>query len=52
MDFNTTTSSMSLYTEDVVSLSNGGGGGGAEDDMWESVIIKSDIVQEWSVTSE
>lgn len=48
VDFNTATSSMSLYTEDVGALSEGGAG----DDMWESVIVKSGVVQEWSVTSE
>lgn len=48
VDFNTATSSMSLYTEDVGALSDGGGG----DDMWESIIVKNDVVQEWSVTSE
>lgn len=51
MDFNINTNSMSLYTEDMCALSSGGGGGGAED-MWESVIVKDDIIQEWSVTSE
>lgn len=39
---------MSLYTEDVGALSDGGG----RDDMWESIIVKNDVVQEWSVTSE
>lgn len=54
VDFNTTTNSMSLYTEDMCALSsvNGEGGGGGDDDMWESIIVKNDVVQEWSVTSK
>ena len=41
---------MSLYTEDVCAPGGKGEEGG--DDMWESVIIKNDIVQDWNVTSE
>lgn len=49
------TNNMSLYTEDMCSPGGGeGGGGGVEegDDMWESIIVKNDIIKEWSVTSK
>lgn len=50
MDFNLATGNMSLYTEDMGRQEGGGAGEG--DDMWESVIVKSGLVKEWSVTSE
>ena len=53
MDFNIATSNLSLYTEDLNSPEGGGSGGGEEDDgMWESIIIKNNIVKEWSIKGE
>lgn len=49
VDFNVATSNMSLYTEDI--CDSGGSMAGEGDDMWESIIVKNDIVKEWSVTS-
>ena len=43
------TSNMSLYTKD---LGGGAGGGADSDDMWESIIVKNEIVKDWSVTSK
>lgn len=53
VDFNIATNNMSLYTEDVCTPGpEGGAQGNDNDDMWESIIVKNDIVKEWSVTSE
>lgn len=41
---------MSLYAKDM--HMPGGGGAEESDDMWESVIVKSDVVKDWSIRSE
>lgn len=50
VDFNIATTSMSLYAKDM--HMPGGGGAEESDDMWESVIVKSDVVKDWSIRSE
>ena len=49
MDFNVATSNLSLYVEDV--QQKGSQRDDEDDGMWESVIIKKDIVKDWNVLS-
>ena len=57
MDFNLATHNLSLYVDDMQPQLVGKEGEGpqddqAEDGMWESVIIKKDMVKDWNVLSK
>ena len=57
MDFNLATHNLSLYVDDMQPQLVGKKGEGpqddqAEDGMWESVIIKKDMVKDWNVLSK
>jgi len=53
VDFNLATCNMSLYVDDRQPQLVGRQGEGPqdEDSMWESVIIKKDMVKNWNVLS-
>ena len=58
MDFNITTSSLSLYVDDleqthaVGSNSAQGDREEGDDGMWERIIIQKNIIKEWSILSK
>lgn len=47
VDFNSSTSSLSLYAEEIIS-----DGKPQNDGMWESIGIKKENVNRWNVTSK
>ena len=54
MDFNVASSNLSLYV-DGMSQGHAGGSGsqsGGDDGLWESIIIKKDIVKDWTISGE
>jgi len=48
VDFNLGSASMSLYTEAVLAPDDSNDA----EDIWESVIVRNDVVKEWNITRE